>query len=398
MLKKLLAALIVLALPSLAAGAPITDRWAEQAQERPALDAAVRELCGRQIVLLGENGFHGDGRTVGFKADLVHRLVQSCGFKAVFFEASHYDFVEISRRRRAGEPVTPEMVSSAIGGLWNQNEEVAPLMDFLHKRAADGRLVLGGLDDQLGTRGAFYSLDDMPAELAGYLADDGRETCKAIVRQRIWSDYPRSKPYDEAARVRVSQCLADIRGAVARSTDKARRAEVEQMITAFGRAVARDFDPAPQRIAGRDQSMFQTFQWLAGRLPPGTKIIVWSANSHVGKDARISGIEPNLGSLIHQTYGKRAFAVGFTAASGSYRWNVRTAKEIPVAKPGSLEAMALADGGRDVVYLGRRALAAQEALPAGVLDDHKPVTVRWADVYDAVVVFRVERPPVRRDE
>src|SRR5688500_4580157 len=77
-----------------------------------ALDAATRDLCDKEIALLGE-ATHGDGRTVEFKVKLVQRLVNECDFDALFFESSHYDFLEFSRRARAGEAVSPDMVSSS---------------------------------------------------------------------------------------------------------------------------------------------------------------------------------------------------------------------------------------------------------------------------------------------
>src|SRR6516162_8365668 len=113
-----------------------------------ALAAATRDMCGKDVVLLGEAS-HGDGATETFKVALIQRLVRSCHFNAVFFEASHYDFLEISRRLREGETVTPGTVSSAVGWMWNHDAEFAPLIPFLHAEATAGRITLGGLDDQL---------------------------------------------------------------------------------------------------------------------------------------------------------------------------------------------------------------------------------------------------------
>src|SRR4051812_36858613 len=104
---------------------------AEDPGELVALNAAINDLCRRDVVMLGENGYHGDGRTVAFKAALIRILVRRCRFNAVFFEASHYDFIEISRRLRVGEPVSADMVSSSIGQIWNRDEELSPLIPFL---------------------------------------------------------------------------------------------------------------------------------------------------------------------------------------------------------------------------------------------------------------------------
>src|ERR1700759_3980340 len=87
-----------LAAPAAAAGA---------APPAGALDAAVRDMCHRDVALLGEAD-HGDGATVAFKVALVRALVTRCHFGAVFFEANHYDFIDFQRRLREGRPAGPE--------------------------------------------------------------------------------------------------------------------------------------------------------------------------------------------------------------------------------------------------------------------------------------------------
>ena len=52
-----------------------------------------------------------------------------------------------------GQTVTAEQVSSAVGGLWEFNQEFQPLAPFLLAKAQAGQVFLGGIDDQLGERG-----------------------------------------------------------------------------------------------------------------------------------------------------------------------------------------------------------------------------------------------------
>ncbi|MFN5784092.1 MAG: hypothetical protein ACK442_13655 [Novosphingobium sp.] len=93
----------VLALAALAAAwtAPIHARLPAHPDDGPALAAATKALCSRRIALLGEAN-HGDARTEQFKIALIERLVERCGFTAVVFEASFYEFVALERARRAG--------------------------------------------------------------------------------------------------------------------------------------------------------------------------------------------------------------------------------------------------------------------------------------------------------
>src|SRR5947208_6593485 len=63
-------------------------------------------LFRSQVALLGENGFHGEGKSVAFRALLIRRLATRCGYRAVFFEASHADFLAVDRAARRHQPLT----------------------------------------------------------------------------------------------------------------------------------------------------------------------------------------------------------------------------------------------------------------------------------------------------
>jgi erythromycin esterase-like protein len=367
----------------------------------PALDAAVRDLCGRDVAMLGEAD-HGDGRTIEFKVALVQALVRRCRFDAVFFEASHYDFLEFSRLVRAGEPVSRDMVAAAIGGLWRHDREMQPLVAFLFEEARAGRIALGGLDDQIGGMGAFFANDGLPRSLSAYLpAAERRAECGDLIRRRIYSDF--GGRYGPAEKARIQACLADIGRALAAGAgrDARSREEALQMAASVGRQIARDQVDFATYPRERDRSMYLNFRWLEGRLPRRSKIIVWSATAHVARDAsatRDFAQGPNFGAFVHRDYGRRAFALGFTALAGTHYWSRQEpARAFAAAAPGSLEARALAGSRADTVYLGPRRLQRLGALPGGALFYHEPMTLRWSDVLDGLVVFRSERPPQRID-
>ena len=65
-------------------------------------------------------------------------------------------------------------------------------------------------------------------------------------------------------------------------------------------------------------------------------------------------------------------------------------------KEGLAELVELAPLGRsDTLSLAARALGAR---PGSLFDHRTRTTGRWADIFDGIVVFRTERPPVRIDE
>jgi len=365
--------------------------------EGGALGAAVRDLCGRDIALLGEAD-HGDGRTVAFKAALVRMLVTRCGYNAVFFEANHYDFLEFADRLRSGQAVSPDLIASAVGGLWRFDREFQPLLPFLFDRARAGRLVLGGLDDQVGSLGSFYGNDEMPSALAANLADSRNALCRRLLDRRT---HGADGTHAEPERSETLRCLAAIAEAVRgrRDADRATRAAQLSMIASLQRLITRDRWATPGDMTRyseeRDRSMYLNFLSLVSQLPPHRRIIVWAANAHIARDATPSGQyadTPNMGAFVREAYGGRAFSLGFTALGGTHYWTPREpSRPIAPAAAGSLEALALARSRADAVYLDRERLAALGEVP-GSLFQHRPASARWSRVVDAVVVFRAEEP------
>src|ERR1700759_1548298 len=156
--------------------------------DQDALSAATKALCNSQIAMLGESATHGDGHTLAFKVALVERLIEQCGFNSVFFEASHYEFMNLNRRIRTGQTVTAPEVSSAAGGLWAFNQEFQPLTAFLLAKAQAGHMFLGGMDDQLGEMGQDYANVEMVTDLTNLLPQQERQDCRIALHQRIYND------------------------------------------------------------------------------------------------------------------------------------------------------------------------------------------------------------------
>jgi erythromycin esterase-like protein len=360
---------------------------------RRALDAATRDLCGKRVVLLGENGFHGDGLTVAFKSALIQRLVTHCGFQEVYFEASHYDFLELTRQQRTGASLTHEQVSSAIGWLWNRDAEMQSLIGFLAWKANMGRITLGGLDDQLGGRGEIYSLEQMAPELVAFLPEARRADCLARLHQRLWYEYPQTSPHTPADLVPLNACVAEIKTGITASAPSQRREGLLQMVANIERCLARDFLRGDDYVRGRDRSMALNLRWLAAQAPR-RKIIVWAATVHVAKQN--AKAETTIGTEAKQTYGNRAFVLGFSAGGGAYRYSAREARPIPPAPPGSMEAEALKDAKSQAGYLGPADLVRLGVVP-GAPFDHSYAPADWSKALDGLVVFRAERPPSRTD-
>ncbi len=362
-----------------------------------ALDAATQALCKTQVAMVGEIATHGDGHTLSFKVALVERLVDQCGFDAVFFEANQEEFIHLNQRLRSGDAVISDDLLTAVGGIWKFYREFRPLAPFLLTRAQSGRVFLGGLDDQLGQLGQDYANIGMITELTDILPQPQRESCLTALHKRIYLDYLDTAPYSEADRSQSNQCLEAIQAASSadRATAALAKQERQEMISAARRWVSRDFKPEGESMADRDRSMFQTFEWLQSRLPKKHKAIVWAATVHIamhGPPTWGDRTGTNLGSFIHQKYGNHARSLGFSAVAGSFRQGKGKFPALPFAPADSVEAQAMQGTAASAVYVNTKQLAAMGARP-GAFFIHWYQTLAWSTFLDGVVVFRTEHPP-----
>jgi erythromycin esterase-like protein len=364
-------------------------------------DQVVHDLCGKRVALLGEPPMHGFGNTLEFKVEVARRLVDECRYNAFFIESGAYDFLNIQKALKSGQTVTVPMIAAAIGGLW-ATREVEPLIPFLLEKARGGVLVLGGLDDQLG-RGT-YAQRQMPADLVEYLQGDDKVQCLAILQKHTLWQYSSDAPYSPKDKALILGCLDRIERNVSLPRDGDAREYDLAMIENLKRSFARDFkhdvpfgvDPNTQDFNDRDHSMYMNFRWLMSRLPPDSKVIVWTATSHAAKD--LSGVPGQekwvpLGSYIRREFKDQAFVLGVSAYSGTYGMARQPVRPLAAAPANSLEGQAFVNGDSEIRYLDAsqiRTFGSILARPLG--PDFK--TANWGDVLDGLVIFREERPPL----
>ena len=385
-----------------AAPQPAAGPAANQPSEMADAGVIVRELCGKRVALLGESPLHGFGKTLQFKVALVRRLVDECHFNALFMESGIYDFLNIQRKSKSGQEVTGSMIAAAIGGLW-ANREVQALIPSLREKVSAGAFTIGGLDDQLG-RGT-WAQREMPSGLVAYLPGGEKARCLQILQKHTLWQYSADAPYGPNDKALILGCLdrIDARLSQAPAGEAPWRDDDRAMVENLKRSFARDFlqDPPSgvnQRISldhGRDHSMYLNFRWLLSRLPAHSKVIVWSATTHLAKNRTGIGGDAgavSLGSYIRRDFKSRAFVLGISAYSGSYAMTGQPVRQLSAAPADSLERRAFADRDSDSVYLSLRDLRkfgpiAARPLGAGFK------TARWNEVLDGLLIFREERAP-----
>lgn len=365
------------------------------------LDDVVHTLCDKRVVLLGENPTHSFANTLEFKVQIVHRLIDECQFNSLYFEAGIYDFIHLEQVRSSGERVTDSLISAAIGGLW-ANRETQALVPFLTERVNAGRLMLAGLDDQIGA--GTWASSEMANDLVQPLQAEEKIRCTAAFRKHLLWQYTDEAPYGPADKKNLLDCLDESQMKLASRREKTGTAEQSRvMVESLQRDLARNFteddftkeDQVLKWMNDRDRSMYLNYTWLGGRLPAHSKIIVWAATVHTAKDLPgIAGFEGRipLGSYIHREEKGKAFSLGFSAYSGEYAFTHRPVKHLSDAPASSLEARVFAHIDSNTVYLSSQQLREYGSCAARVLGIGFN-TAPWDQILDGLIVFRQERAP-----
>ncbi len=383
---------LLLAVCARASATPPAEAAPFDRRERAEIERAVRDLCRREVVLLGEDAGHGGGRTLEVKTEILKRLTARCGFGAVLFESQFYDLLDHARAIDAGTATEREL-RDAIGPLWSRAEQARPLFAFLHRESLAGRLRVGGIDPQVGGVTGRYARDALGAALASVLDPARRAACRETFDRHNGWRYDDAHPLDAAEQARLRDCSDAVRAAVPAS---------DHALAAMSAAYARYLDMAATGDGDqRDLGMFELLQWHRARWPRGTKLVVWCATVHAAK--RLDGIAPPmrpLGAHVHAAFGDRAAVVGFTALAGAFGnpGAAGSPNPLPPADAASLEARTLADGA-GLRYLDRRALRRLGTIAARPINYRRVHAAPWAEVLDGLIVLREERPvvPVPRD-
>jgi erythromycin esterase-like protein len=323
----------------------------------------METACRNDIVLLGELPSHGEARAFGLKARIVQELVETCGFDAVLFEAPIYDFVGFAQAV-ASRHVEPLQLNNAIGRFW-LTSEMAPFRAWLYERATTGKLVVGGLDDQISATGA-YARSQLP-ELVSF-------QCREPVLRHVNWTYDATHPFDDAEKQRLQTC--------ARSGADSN----DVLLRNFATYVDRQVQSPGART--RDEVMHDNLRWYLSRLPKGSKVVVWTATVHAARTQGSIAYQP-LGAHLVEA-GMRVASFGFTALAGETAMAGRTAHKLEALPTGSLEAQT-PFGASGWTYLDATRLARLGEVPARLLG--KTSTAAWAGYFDGVIVIQNEVAP-----
>lgn len=359
--------------------------WAQRA-DPPSVEARVVEaVCDKQVVVLGELPSHGEAHAFQAKARIVERLVDGCGFDALLFEAPMYEFVGFQEALAEGTAV-PSQLDRAIGRFW-WTRELAGWRRWLFDRATAGGLVLGGLDDQASGATSDHARATLPGLVAAWSPAGSASECRQAVERNLHWRYGAGQQFDEPERIRLQRCARLAADALASRAGQG--AGTPERVMAENLASFFDRQRGSPGARDRDEAMYRNLLWHGGRMPRGSKLIVWTATVHA---ARQQGARPEkpLGTWLAEQWGDRLAVIGFSAFTGRSSMAGMPSRPLPEAPPGSLEALAT---GPDTAFafLDPSALRRIGSAPSRLFGSF--TSADWSARFDGVVVVREEVAP-----
>jgi protein-L-isoaspartate(D-aspartate) O-methyltransferase len=325
--------------------------------EHAPLDPLLERIGAARVVLIGEST-HGTSEFYRLRARITQALIARKGFNIVAIEADWPDTAAIDRRVREREasPLREPMFSRFPTWMW-RNREMEEFVGWLERRNrsepdAARKAGIHGLD--------IYSLNNSIGAVIDYLdrvdpfaAERARELYSCFTPwEREPAVYGRAVTAGRLAgcerealdalkslleeRLRYSKSDGD------KFFDAARNATVVTEAERYYRAMYRG---SRESWNLRDRHMYETLLALLEHRGPDSRAVVWAHNSHVGNatatEMAMHG-ELNLGQLVREKFGDRAYAIGFgtdhgTVAAASNWEGPMECKEIRPAHADSYE-------------------------------------------------------------
>jgi len=358
--------------------------WAMQADPDAIAARVADAVCDKQVVILGELPSHGEALAFQAKAEIVERLVDQCGFDALLFEAPMYEFAGFQEGVEQQSAVASQL-DRAIGRFW-WTRELTEWRRWLFHRATERALVLGGLDDQVSVT-SDYARATLPGLVAAFSPLRDAAECEEAVTRHLYWRYDTGRPFDEPEKIHLRRCVRAAADAFVRTAGN-RDTPRQAMLESFASYV--DRQGGARAPTDRDETMYRNALWYIGRMPAGSKVIIWTATVHAARQQGGLRQQP-LGARLAAQWEGRLAAVGFTAYAGWSSMAGQPGKPLPVAPPGSLEARSTEV---DVpwAYLNASALRSIGKVPSRLLGDFTEDD--WSAYFDGVVVIRHEVAPV----
>lgn len=335
------------------------------------LDILLEKIGDAPIVLLGEAS-HGTSEFYTWRAEISKRLIREKNFNIIAVEADWADAYPVNNYVKGLGTITNarEVLKNFDRWpewMWN-NEEIAGLTEWLRQfnmgKPIENKTGFYGLD----VYGIWESLDAVHQYLQ-QTEPSSAERARAVMEcfapyNQDEQAYARATVNSSAScEAELQALLVKIQEIIANNPDEAAFNALQNTLVAvnaetYYRTAARS-SASSWNI--RDRHMMVVIKNLLAHNGPGSKIIIWEHNTHIG-DARATDMADagmvNVGQLVREEYGEEeVYIVGF----GTYKGRVLAATgwannvqvmNVPNARKNSWEWILHNQGPRDkIIFL-----------------------------------------------
>lgn len=336
-----LALAIVIAAPAHAAAWPVASVQPEQEDDsdlQPFADA----IGNARIVALGEQT-HGAREEYLLKTRLLKFLHQKMGFDVLLLESGFYDIARLAERLERGEKLD-DVAPGSVFFMYANSVEGRGMLQYVDQQRELGKpMALGGIDSQ--HTGALSKAELLP-RLQTYL----KTAAPALADGAAWQQYLQAAqpllemqrtPPSSTAQTAFRQHAAALRAALCHADAGA----VAPQGAAFWCQAVKSVDAqaatywSADHDYQRDNQVGDNAIWLADKLYPGRKVVIWAHTVHVARGFQRTPVNLQAGEVMHRHWGQDYKVVQFSGGGGNILDFATMAKlPLPAIAADSLEA------------------------------------------------------------
>ncbi len=297
------------------------------------LDNLMERIGDSRIVLLGEAS-HGSAEFYEMRARITKELIEKKGFTVIAAEADWPDAAHVNNYIHGKEPnalLQNQPFSRFPTWMWANHS----VLEFTHWLKAHNDMI-GSSAEKVGFYGLdLYSVYSSMEAVLQYLEKVDPATAE-VARIRYgclmpWADdlslYSRAiitNQYRECERevliILQNLLQKQMEYSLADGEKFFNAAQNAKLVANAERYYRTMYYAGSNSWNQRDQHMFETLQDVLKFRGPESKAVIWAHNSHIG-DASATQMsasgEINLGQLVRQKYGDKAYKIGFGTDHGT---------------------------------------------------------------------------------
>lgn len=308
----------------------------------------LKEQIGdAEIVVIGEQ-VHGMGTDYKNFATFVKFLHEEMDFNVVAQEFCFYSFGELQIDQKDAH--SAQIYRSAMYWPQAKGDEYDSLYNYVDEEEMGGEpLYLEGLDPRIFFKRRYYSyLSGLVQAQTELFTEEEQSQYLSTLDLLLELEYNDTSSL--ADQVFFLSSTDSLITSYSRSKEEPRLIQQMRNLKAYAKNAWNwegEGMKAVDRFHHRSRQMAENVIWLKEKLYPNEKIIVRLHNGHAAKNFKaLKGFipdslfpeTPNVGSLIHEKYGDKAYFMGSTFYSGTFcSWDYEP-QFIPQPKEGSLES------------------------------------------------------------